>query len=211
MLCVCFLPMTALEDIRVYVDGQPVYFPDQPPSVVNGRTLVPLRFVTEALGAQVEWIAEENRINIYTNENKKDQVIPEPILTGWSSTSEGIGGIYLENAGEFENMEVKAENLSYPELDRTVVRTGPERRAVTVNSQEWKAVEGKPMSIVTFMTANTGENLVSPRIEIPLGTVVEFKLTFRRGEAQRVAYAALVYGENDHVVKDGVRVQKERF
>jgi hypothetical protein len=203
--------MMALEDIRVYVDGQLVYFPDQPPAVVNGRTLVPLRFVTEALGAQVEWIADENRINVYTNNSKKDQLIPEPVLTGWSSTVEGIGGIYLENAGEFENMEVKVENLTYPELDRTVVRTGPERRAETVNSQEWKAVEGKPMSIATFMTANTGENLVSPRIEIPLGTVVEFKLTFRRGEEQRAAYAALVYGENDHVVKDGVRVQKERF
>jgi hypothetical protein len=203
--------MMASEEIRVYVDGQPVFFPDQPPAVNNGRTLVPLRFVTEALGAQVEWIPDENRINIYTKFDKKHQEIPEPILTGWSSTVEGIGGIYLENTGEFENVEVKVENLSYPELDKTVVRTGPERRAVTVNSQEWKAVEGKPMSIVTLMTANTGENLVSPRIEIPVGTVVEFKLTFRRGDEQREVYTALIYGENDHVVKDGVRVQKERY
>jgi hypothetical protein len=159
----------------------------------------------------VEWIGDQNRINIYTKDNNGGQVIPDPVLTGWSSTAEGIGGIYLENAHEFENMEVKVENLSYPELDRTVVRTGPERRAETVDSQEWKTAEGRPMSIATLMTADTGDNLISPRIAVPLGTVVEFKLTFRSGEQQRAVYTALVYGENDHVVKDGVRVQKERY
>jgi hypothetical protein len=203
--------MMASEDIQVYVNDQPVSFPDQPPAVVGGRTMIPLRFVTEAMGAEVEWIAEKNRVNIYTKEAQKDRTIPEPVLTGWSSTGEGLGGIYLENAEEFENVEVKVENLSYPELDRTVVRTGPERRAVTVNSQDWKAVEGRPMSVATLMTAQAGEHLVSPRIEIPTGTVVEFRLTFRDGEAQRVVYAVLVYGENDHVVQDGVRVQKERY
>ena len=37
-----------------YVDGRPVRL-DQPGTVVNGRTLVPLRFVGEALGMRVDW------------------------------------------------------------------------------------------------------------------------------------------------------------
>ena len=32
------------------------------PEIKNGRTFVPLRFVTEALGAEVEWVAETKTI-----------------------------------------------------------------------------------------------------------------------------------------------------
>ena len=37
---------------------------DAPPFVKDGRTLVPLRFVAETLGATVEWIEETNTVNI---------------------------------------------------------------------------------------------------------------------------------------------------
>ncbi|MEQ8200632.1 MAG: copper amine oxidase N-terminal domain-containing protein [Syntrophomonadaceae bacterium] len=39
---------------------------DTPPQVVDGRILVPLRFVTEAIGASVAWNAETQVINIQT-------------------------------------------------------------------------------------------------------------------------------------------------
>jgi len=42
--------------INVTVDGKAVNFPDAKPFIdANGRTLLPVRFVTEALGAKVEW------------------------------------------------------------------------------------------------------------------------------------------------------------
>lgn len=40
--------------VRVVVDGSPVFF-DQPPVVIGGRVLVPLRGVFERLGAFVQW------------------------------------------------------------------------------------------------------------------------------------------------------------
>lgn len=40
--------------IRLVVDGREVT-PDQPPRIVDGRTLVPIRFVAEALGVKVEY------------------------------------------------------------------------------------------------------------------------------------------------------------
>ncbi len=40
--------------VRVIVDGSPVFF-DQPPVVIGGRVLVPLRGVFERLGAFVQW------------------------------------------------------------------------------------------------------------------------------------------------------------
>ena len=40
--------------IRVMLDGRPLTF-DVPPQLMNGRTLVPLRAIFEALGATVDW------------------------------------------------------------------------------------------------------------------------------------------------------------
>ncbi len=45
---------TAAPYVRVFVDGAPVAF-DQPPVIVDGRVLVPLRGVFERLGATVAW------------------------------------------------------------------------------------------------------------------------------------------------------------
>lgn len=44
----------ALGSRQAFINDQPVML-DVPPSVIGGRTLVPLRFVSEALGARVVW------------------------------------------------------------------------------------------------------------------------------------------------------------
>ncbi len=45
------------QPVRVTVQGKEVVFPDAKPYIdpVTGRTMVPVRFVSEALGAKVEW------------------------------------------------------------------------------------------------------------------------------------------------------------
>jgi len=37
---------------------------DVPPTIINGRTVVPLRFLAETFGAQVEWFAKEEEIQM---------------------------------------------------------------------------------------------------------------------------------------------------
>ena len=65
-LCVALLlvarpfPVGA-QAIAVYVDGRAVTF-DQPPLVIGGRVLVPLRGVFERLGATVDWQAERRLV-----------------------------------------------------------------------------------------------------------------------------------------------------
>ena len=46
--------------IKVTVDGTAVDFPDQKPIIQNDRTLVPIRFIAESLGYDVEWDSIEN-------------------------------------------------------------------------------------------------------------------------------------------------------
>ncbi|MDH7479536.1 MAG: stalk domain-containing protein [Syntrophomonadaceae bacterium] len=47
--------------VRVEVDGRPVEY-DRPPGIVGGRLLVPVRQTLEALGAEVEWQGEAQKI-----------------------------------------------------------------------------------------------------------------------------------------------------
>ncbi|MFY9378227.1 MAG: stalk domain-containing protein, partial [Peptococcia bacterium] len=48
----------AANTVTVYVDGVRVNFPNQKAYInSDNRTLVPVRFVSEALGADVEWNA----------------------------------------------------------------------------------------------------------------------------------------------------------
>ena len=47
-------PAYADNDIKVFLDGQAIEF-DVAPIIENDRTLVPLRAIFEAMGAEVEW------------------------------------------------------------------------------------------------------------------------------------------------------------
>lgn len=54
-------PISAVDStISVTVDGTTVDFPDQKPIIQNDRTLVPIRFIAESLGYDVEWDFIEN-------------------------------------------------------------------------------------------------------------------------------------------------------
>ena len=57
LLAVLFtaLPVYANNDIRITINGEEVVFDDQAPTIVGGRTLVPVRGVFEQLGFVVEW------------------------------------------------------------------------------------------------------------------------------------------------------------
>ncbi len=56
-------PAFAQEDISININGDKLY-PEQPPVVMNNRTLVPVRVVCEAMGLDVEWDGVNERVNI---------------------------------------------------------------------------------------------------------------------------------------------------
>ena len=65
LLAVTGYAMAATVPIRVFVDGTEVQFTDQKPYInADNRTLVPVRFVSEALGAEVDWIALTRTVKI---------------------------------------------------------------------------------------------------------------------------------------------------
>lgn len=50
-----------LDKITIIVNGK-VVKSDVEPYITEGRTMVPYRFVAEALGCKVEWVGEQNRV-----------------------------------------------------------------------------------------------------------------------------------------------------
>lgn len=53
----------AANPIKLIVNGQEIK-PDVPPQLINNRTMVPIRWVAEALGADVEWDEESGNVLI---------------------------------------------------------------------------------------------------------------------------------------------------
>lgn len=57
-VCIAFPALTyAQSNIQVNLTGSYVNFPVQEPTVINNRTMVPLRGIFENLGYSIEWDA----------------------------------------------------------------------------------------------------------------------------------------------------------
>lgn len=69
MLCMFSIPAYA-DNISVSIEGRNVVFNDVSPTIINGRTMVPLRDVSNALGASVDWNNNTKQITI-TKDNTK--------------------------------------------------------------------------------------------------------------------------------------------
>ena len=55
----------AANEMRVFIDGEEL-ITDVPPMIINGRTMVPVRAVTEAIDCTVIWFEPERRVDIYS-------------------------------------------------------------------------------------------------------------------------------------------------
>lgn len=113
-------------EIKVYVDGELVVFPDQKPFVdENGRTLVPVRFPAEKFGAEVEWENSERRVDIKHYEKERE-------IKLWIGSSE-----YTVNK-EVKNMDTEAVLIN----ERTMIPIRFVAEALDVRV-DWRQTEGK--------------------------------------------------------------------
>jgi len=66
----------ASQGVSLFIDGQEVLSDIKPdPIIIEGRTMVPIRVISEELGMQVEWINEKQLVLIYSEDNP-DIIIP---------------------------------------------------------------------------------------------------------------------------------------
>lgn len=130
------------DDIAVTVNGERVKF-DQPPVIDNDRTLVPMRAIFEALGAEVEWSGETRTVTA----TKEDTVV---VLT--------IGSTDMVVEDYIVKLDVPAKIIS----DRTMVPVRAISEALECEV-EWNA-EAKTVVISQSAATTILEATASPEV-----------------------------------------------
>lgn len=77
--CLIFTLCVSASDISIIVDGKALKS-DVPPTIVEGRTMVPMRVIFEELGASVTWIPDSQMIRATYREKIIDLKIDAKIL-----------------------------------------------------------------------------------------------------------------------------------
>jgi len=84
-------------NISIYVNGQKVT-PEVEPFIYNSRTVVPLRFISEALNKEVKWDATNNRIDINDVSQNNSQDDPTVYITKTGEKYHRAGCRYLSQS-----------------------------------------------------------------------------------------------------------------
>ncbi len=90
----------AIDDTILYKNGQAITL-DVPAQLNGGRTLVPLRAVSEAFDCDVQWNGDTQTVNIYTNKNHAQIQEAVKMLRNWvdvnyNKSQSGSGYVYYK-------------------------------------------------------------------------------------------------------------------
>lgn len=113
MMSMCTFVSAETDKVTVTLDGTEVTFPDAQPFVdVRDRTLVPIRFVSEAMGAKVDWENDTRTVVIQKDEDNIRYTIGQPMayLNGEMLTFDSYG--ILKESRTFVPLRFIAEMLS---------------------------------------------------------------------------------------------------
>lgn len=113
--------------VTVYVDGRKIHFPDQQPFIDgNGRTLVPIRFIAEEIGATVEWKADSRMVIIEYDKGQVEKSAIDKIKDFFS----------------LQNLMKQAQYL----VNRTLIGLQLGENKALVNG-EWKTFDTRPVVV----------------------------------------------------------------
>lgn len=176
----------ATDTVNLVVNGQEIKS-DVPPQIIDGRTMVPVRFIAEALGSEIEWDADKKTVFINTKDSKnKDNTDLQtviklvggfgmsiknvPLLAPDKSVIEGI----QENYSEFVSPALLAKWQSDPQNAPGRMTSSPwpeciEITATKKSSESKYQVEGQIIEMTSAEMANGGY-----AAQRPITLVVEY-------------------------------------
>ena len=108
----------ASDDIRIFVNGIQV-FSDVPPQLINGRTMIPIRAVSEALGAEVTWDNSTRSVKITNNKEADNNKVIDNDTANNETNKIALVKLYTKIAshyyhlGEFNAQIVDASREIY--------------------------------------------------------------------------------------------------
>lgn len=127
-------PGKDLRMLPIIVNGHKVRFPDTEPYIdTNGRTMVPVRFVSEKLGGEVTWDANTKTVGI----NYKGKSISLPV--GSKTVSIDSTKIELDTAAEMVEGRTMVPLRFVSEAMESTVKFDNGGHAVTVTDADYQA------------------------------------------------------------------------
>ena len=152
------LPLGAL---TATVNGQPQTLPE-PAQLIAGTTLVPLRFISESLGASVGWDPATSTVTIQTVDPHL-ATLPAPVADNGVVTGQ-VTGVYTNTTPSQLTLRVGGKNTVVPLAPSTII----------LRSTSGQPAEESPLSAIKMgdqVTVQRGDNGVATIVTASFGEV----------------------------------------
>lgn len=193
--------------IKLFVDGKEIVC-DVPPQIIDGRTMVPARYVAEALGATVEWDGANNSVLIHSAgqaaakapEGVKEEVSSDITYVDVNVTIDGVP-LTLNNGVIFEYGQYYLPAVEVCEAIGATVQYSNSTFTVSYGGKQSSTVVGS-----RFVTMPDGEVDFSAPLKdvegVPYLTVrgISEMFSFEQGEHYRISDIGIMWYQDTMTV-----------
>lgn len=194
---------------EAWVQGEIKYL-DMPAKLINDKVMIPVRFISEALGYQVDWIQSERIIRIETeNKQVEDDLIEDKPLAG-DENQEQPEGTIIDSDQKDSNLQgdtslvdpwLYSEYIHYKNDDETIVLSniaGLDIGSITVEENAHKK------QIIIHLNAQYSHYLQAGTWEKNTGAIQKLQITHEALESQIIlttsTIQALILENRDHQI-----------
>ncbi|MBR4874829.1 MAG: N-acetylmuramoyl-L-alanine amidase [Clostridia bacterium] len=155
------------------------------PKIINGKTMIPARYVSESFGFDVNFDSKTDTISIKTKEEEKEPVIINSRLKSYSYTAEETG---VKAVFNFSNDNIKYSHFALKSPDRIVLDLTGVDRAITIRNAELES------EIVSAIRLGQNGELLRIVFDIPETQKYTVKMT---GKSIIVTIGTFLDGEEE--------------
>ena len=195
---------------EAWVQGETKYL-DMPAKLINDKVMIPVRFISEALGYQVDWYQNERAIHIQTTNKEVIQDPSEDKLLEEDENQELPESPIIENSKEDDDLKVEvplvdpwlySEYIHYKSDEEALVLSnipGLETGAITVEENAHKK------EIIIHLNAQYSHYLQAGTWVKNAGAIQKLQITHQTLESQIIlttstVQALIVESENNQIV-----------
>jgi hypothetical protein len=181
--------------IKAFLNGEIQVF-DTVGILLEDRTFVPLRFISEMLNCEVEWIAETSTVEITSS--PAPVAFPEPEITVHFQEGDydaRLLWITLDNLKDYsdcDNYQFKIDFINPSEFNITEQNEGAINGWQTLSLNQWRKLTINFTSIITIIRDNYTTRANKEKLKLYDGMPLEFVLSVKRmcsGEVREYTYS----------------------
>lgn len=200
---------------EAWVQGETKYL-DMPAKLINDKVMIPVRFISEALGYQVDWSQSERTIRIQTinKEIAQDPFEDKPLEEDENQESSEVP--IIDNSEENHDLQVEVP-LVDPWLYSEYIHYKSDEEALVLNNIEELEIgaitveeNAHKKEIIIHLNAQYSQYLQAGTWEKTTGAIQKLQITHEALESQIIlttstVQALIVEGEDNQIVMKVVK------